>query len=119
MALDNKHHIEGLLEAPGLFEVYLYDDHTQPVSRGELSQARMTVIWGEQDSAPKIELKPRSDGNLLEARAPGTMHFPVTLTLLVHFPGSAASAKPELFTFPFSEYSHPPKSEAHTHPGDH
>ena len=107
MALDNKHHIEGLLESPGVFEVYLYDDHTRPVSRRELNQARMTVIWGEQDGAPKIDLKPRSDGTLLEARAPGAMHFPVTLTLLVHFPGSAASAKPELFTFPFQRIFSP------------
>src|SRR5262245_39909340 len=55
MALDNKHHIEGLLESPGKFEVYLYDDHTRPVSRRELNQARMAVIWGEQDGAPKID----------------------------------------------------------------
>jgi hypothetical protein len=116
MALDNKHHLEGVLAAPGVFEVYLYDDHTRPVSREQLNQAHMTVIWGDQDDAPKIDLKPRPDGTLLEAHAPGAMHFPVTLTLLVHFPGAPASAKPELFTFPFSHYSHPQSAETHTHP---
>ena len=119
MALDNKHHIEGLLESPGIFEVYLYDDHTRPVSHRELNQAHMTVIWGDQDEAPKIDLKPRADGTAFEAYAPGAVHFPITLTLLVHFPGSPASAKPELFTFPFKEYSRPPNPETNTDPGGH
>ena len=119
MTLDNKHHIEGLLESAGIFEVYLYDDHTKPVSRRELNQTQMTVIWGEQDGAPKIELKPRADGTAFEAHAPGTMLFPVTLTLLVRFPGSPILDKPELFTFPFKEFSRPPKAETHTDAGDH
>jgi len=33
------------------------------------------------------------------------MELPVTLTLLLRFPGMASAAKPELFTFPFREYS--------------
>src|ERR1051325_7495638 len=44
MALDNKHHLEGVLDAPGIFRVFLYDDHTQPVNGAELRQAKMTVI---------------------------------------------------------------------------
>jgi hypothetical protein len=117
MALNNKNHLEGVLDPPGVFRVYLYDDHTRPVSPEVLNQAQMMVIWGEQDGAPEIDLKPSQDASMLEANAPGTMHFPVTLTLLVHFPGAAATDRPELFTFPFSHYSHPPAAETHAHPG--
>jgi hypothetical protein len=106
MALDNRHHLEGVLDFPGVFRVYLYDDHTQPLDRASIGQAQARVIWGEEDGAPEIELKPSADGSVLEARAPGAMRFPVVLTLLVRFPGAAANAKPELFTFPFSEYTH-------------
>src|SRR3990172_11065983 len=38
MALDNKHHLEGTLEQPGVFRVYLYDAYTHPVSREELGK---------------------------------------------------------------------------------
>ena len=113
MALDNKHHLEGVLDPPGVFHVYLYDDHTRPVSRQVLNQAKAKVIWGEQDGAPEIELKPSADGAVLEAPAPGAMQFPVTLTLLVRFPGAPAASRPELFTFPFSHFSH---SQPEPHP---
>jgi hypothetical protein len=116
MALNNKNHLEGVLDPPGVFRVYLYDDHTHPVSDEVLKQAQMMVIWGDNDGAPEIDLKPNADGTVLEAPAPAPMRFPVTLTLLVRFPGAAATDKPELFTIPFSHYSHPPGTPPHTHP---
>ena len=118
MALDNKHHLEGVLDPPGVFHVYVYDDHTRPLRAAELGMARAQVIWGEQDGASEIDLMPSPDGTFLEAGAPGPMQFPLTLVLLVHFPGAAATARPELFTFPFSHYSHPPTA-AHTHAEGH
>ena len=118
MALDNQHHLEGLLESPGVFRVFVYDDHTQPLGRAELEQTQATVIWGERDGAPEIDLKPSADGTVLEAKPPGPVRFPMTLTLLVRFPGVPATAKRELFTFPFSHYSHshPEPLEPHTRP---
>jgi len=106
MALDNKHHLEGTLERPGVFRVYIYDSFTQPVRREVLAQVDAKVIWGAQDGSPEIELKPNAGGSALEAQAPEAIHFPVTLTLLCRFPGAALSSRPELFTFPFSHFSH-------------
>jgi hypothetical protein len=115
MALNNQHHLEGVLESPGVFRVYLYDDHTRPLDRAGVEQTQAAVIWGDEDGSPQIEMKPAAEGAMLEAKAPGTVRFPVTLTLLVRFPGAPADARRELFTFPFSHYSHRP-SQSHDHP---
>jgi hypothetical protein len=115
MALDNKHHLEGALERPGVFRVYMYDAYTHAVSPEVLGQASAKVIWGDQDGAPEIELKPNADGSALEAQAPQPIHFPVTLTLLCRFPGAEPSSRPELLTFPFSHFSHI-DTTPHTHP---
>jgi hypothetical protein len=117
MALDNLHHIEGALERPGIFRVYVYDAYTKPVNREELGKVDAKVIWGEQDDAPEIALKPNAGGTALEANAPATVHFPVELTLLCRFPGAPPTSRPELFTFPFSHFSHIDLTP-HTHPGD-
>ena len=113
MALDNRHHLEGVLDRPGVFRVYVYDAYTQPVSPEELKQIQAKVIWGASDGAPEIDLKPSADGSCLEAPAPGPIRFPVTLTLLSRLPGTSATSRPELFTFPFSHYSH---IDAEPHP---
>ncbi|MBI2818657.1 MAG: hypothetical protein HYX73_01645 [Acidobacteria bacterium] len=114
MSLDNYHHLEGVLERPGVFRVYVYDAHTQPVSREQLEQTQAKVIWGDIDGAPEIDLKPSADGSCLEAPAPGPVRFPVTLTLLSRFPGTSPGSRSELFTFPFSHYSHI-DTTPHTH----
>ena len=106
MALDNRHHLEGALERPGVFRLYIYDAFTEPVSMEELQQTDAKVIWGETDGAPEIQLKPSADGSCMEAEAPAPVHFPITLTLLTRLPGTSPNARPELFTFPFSHYSH-------------
>ena len=115
MALDNKHHLEGVLEPPGVFRVYLYDAYTQPASRAELDQVQAQVIWGDHDGAPILVLNATSDGSVLEAAAPAPVRFPVTLTLLFRFPGAPATGKAELFTIPFSHYSHT-QADAHPQP---
>jgi hypothetical protein len=105
MALDNKHHLEGVLLPPSVFRVYLYDEYTRPLSRAGLEQTQSEVIWGDVDGAPKIPLKLSQDGATLDATPQEPVRFPVTLTLLVRLPGSAPNQRPELFTFPFSHYS--------------
>lgn len=114
MALDNYHHLEGVLVRPGIFRVYIYDAYTRPVSPEELAKTEATVIWGDKDGSPQIELKPNADGSALEAQAPEPVRFPVTLTLLCRFPGAAPNTRAELFTFPFSHYSHV-DTTPHTH----
>jgi hypothetical protein len=115
MALDNRHHLEGVLERPGIFRLYVYDAYTQPVSREELVQTQAEVIWGETDGAPKIALGPSADGTCLEALAPGPVEFPVTLTLMTRLYGSSPGSRQELFTFPFSHFSHV-DAAPHPHP---
>jgi hypothetical protein len=105
MALDNEHHLEGLLVPPGVFRVYLYDEYTHPLSAAALAQTQAEVIWGDVDGAAKLSLKPSPDGTMLEVSAPEPVRFPITLTLLMRFPGAKPDQRSELFTFPFSHYS--------------
>ena len=106
MALDGIHHLEGILVPPATFRVYVYDTHTSPISGGELQKAEGKVLWGDSPDAPEIVLRPASDGECLEAELGEPARFPVTLTLLLRFPGAPPQSRPELFTFPFSHYSH-------------
>lgn len=105
MALDNKHHLEGILLPPGLFCIYLYDARTQPLGHAELHQASGTVQWGNFDGAPETTLAVDNDAHRLETALGQEVEFPLTLTLLLRLPGSLPDARPELFTFPFSHYS--------------
>jgi len=105
MALDNKHHLEGILVPPGTFRVYLYDDHTKPLKSEETRQASGTVQLGESDDAPKIDLIPGKKKETLEANLGNGVKFPLTLTLLLHLPGMEPDAKPELFNFSFTQFT--------------
>jgi len=105
MALDNKHHLEGVLLPSATFRVYLYDDHTKPLKAEETRQASGTIQVGESDDAPKIDLAPGRKKETLEANLGNGVKFPVTLTLLLHLPGMEPDAKPELFNFKFTQYT--------------
>ncbi len=110
MSLDGRFHLEGVLVDPGVFRVFLYDEFLKPVSGDLLAGSEARVIWGSQDDAPELPMKLSSGSQPFEASAPGTMRFPVTLTLLVRFAGSNPGASRELFTFPFSHYTHDPNT---------
>jgi hypothetical protein len=105
MALDEQHHLEGILVSPGTFRVFLYDDHSRPVSASEVGKAVAKVTWGAQDNAPVTVMKPSADGSVLESIAPTTVNFPLELTLVIRFPGAPANSQPELFTFPFAKFT--------------
>ena len=105
MALDNVHHLEGVLLPPGTFRVYLYDDHTKPLKAEETRKASGTVQIGDADDAPKIDLAPGKIKEALEASLGEGVKFPVTLTLLLHLPGMEPDAKPELFNFTFTQFT--------------
>jgi hypothetical protein len=105
MALDRNHHLEGVLLPTGTFCVYVYDAYTKPVTPAQLRRVSATVIWGDDDNAPRTRMIPASDGRRLESRPPGGRpKLPITLTLLAHFPGESLKARPELFTFPFKGF---------------
>jgi hypothetical protein len=104
MALDNEHHLEGVLLKSGVFKVYLYDAFTKPLSTAEVQGARANVQVGESESAPIIPLVVGKDGQTLEAAISKDMQFPVTINLSLRFRESDPSARPEVFTFRFSHY---------------
>ncbi len=105
MAMDYKHHLEGVLIPPATFRVYLYDDHTKPLQAQETRKTSGTVQIGNSVNAPKITLGPGKRSDALEARLGKGVKFPVKLTLLLHLPGMAPNAKPELFNFTFTHFS--------------
>jgi len=114
MALDFKHHLEGTLTEPGMFGVYTYDARTQPLDPEKVKEAEGTVYWGEFPDPPGIPLKVGEDEEVLVAELDREIEFPLTLTLLLRFPGNDPGAEPELFNFTFDEYS---RSTAIEEPG--
>jgi hypothetical protein len=113
MALDEKHHLEGALMDPGIFRVFLYDDHTMPLAKQDIAEADAKVTWGSQDNAPETSMKLSADGLTLEAAPPGKLALPVELTLRIRFPGAPPGSRPELFTFPFKAFTHDPTTHMH------
>ena len=105
MALDYKHHLEGVFLPPGTFRVYLYDERTNPLKADQVKQASGTIQIGESEEAPKIALAPGKSEETLEAALGPNVKFPVAITLLLHLPGMAPNAKPELFNFSFSQFT--------------
>jgi hypothetical protein len=116
MAMNYHNHVEGVLEPPGVFRVYVYDDHTLPLAKDKIKQVSGRLFLGESDEAPEIPLELSRDGLTLEATLPAGTNVPVTLTLLMRFPGMKADARPELFTFPFDEFS---KTDRTSRTGSH
>jgi hypothetical protein len=105
MSEDNKHHLEGTLVAPGIFRLYLYDDHTKPLNEEEAKQVSGTIQIGESENSPNIPLVPGNKKEMLEASLGDRVKFPVTLTLHLRLPGMVSSAKPELFNFKFTKFT--------------
>lgn len=105
MALDYEHHLEGTLEPPGVFRLYLYDAYTRPLASERLALARGVVYRGEVPDPPGLPLEVAKDGSCLEATLDRPLEFPVQLTLLIRFPGADTDEKPELFNFEFRRFS--------------
>jgi hypothetical protein len=112
MALDEMHHLEGVLEPPGIFRVYVYDEYTKPLAEDKMKEVSGTVQMGEAEDAPKNPLKLSKDGHTMEMALPPGTKLPVTLTMLMRFPRMAADARPELFTFQFNEFTKPVHSSS-------
>ena len=110
IALDEMHHLEGTVTPPGLFRVYLYDAMTIPLDSERIMQASGTLHWGEFPDPPGIPLKIGKEEGMMLAELDRGIEFPLTLTLLLNFPG-APEGESELFNFIFDEYSKPAARE--------
>ena len=115
MALNNIHHLEGTLLAPGTFRLYIYDAYTRPVDPAKIKETSGRVQWGDSAEAPETPLTLSKDGRTLEASLDKEVKFPLTLTLRLHLPDSRPGAKPEVFKLPFNHYTEPPPSAATGH----
>ncbi|MBI4460677.1 MAG: hypothetical protein HY648_11540 [Acidobacteria bacterium] len=105
MALDDVHHLEGVLEPPGTFRVYLYDSRSYPLALERLKQASGWISWGEAEDSPQTPLKLSPDKQSLKAAYGQALKLPVVVTLWLALPGAPPNSKPEVFTFIFSGYS--------------
>jgi hypothetical protein len=104
MALDYKHHLEGVLLEPGTFKVYLYDAYTKPLPIDKVPKVSGTVQIGDADDAPMVPLVIAKDRQTLVADVSKQMKLPENLTLSLRFPDSQPNARPEVFTFAFDHF---------------
>jgi hypothetical protein len=105
MALDNEHHLEGVLLKSGIFKVYLYDAYTKSLAAAKARQASGSVQVGESESAPNIPLKVEEDSSTLEVAMGKYLKLPITITLSLRFQMSKPNVRPEVFTFHFTHFS--------------
>lgn len=104
MSMDNVHHLEGALLKSGVFRVYLYNIFTKPLPTAEVRGSSAYIQVGDSEDAPKLFLAPGKVGNVLETSLGKNLKLPVTITLYLRFQGAKPNARPEVFTFPFSQY---------------
>jgi hypothetical protein len=104
MAPDGWHHLEGALPRADRFHLYLYDDHTRPISATRFLQgARAWVQRHDTDGNEvgdriEIQLRPADDGTRLEAPIPAGPSLPIEVELSLKLD----PARPEtVFNFNF------------------
>lgn len=108
MAPDHFHHLEGMMATPREFRIYLYDDHTQPISAVPFKDGAKVGVQkvgadGREMGTP-VELSVNVDkkGAYLTTSIPTEYVFPLYFTALLRFPGEQDS---DLFNFTFNEVS--------------
>lgn len=104
MALDYKHHLEGVLLPSGKFKVYLYDAFTKQLPPDKVRETSGTLQVGEAADAPIVPLVFGKDPRTLEANLSKQVKLPTTITISLRLPDSRPDARPEVFTFSFHDY---------------
>ena len=84
MAVDQWHHLEGTLPAPGLFRLYFYDDMTRPLSAAGFSAGITRVDDSGRETGGPLSLATGADPSTLEATLAGAP-LPVNVKLRVKF----------------------------------
>ena len=106
MAVDQWHHVEGTLVAPGVFRAYFYDDLSRPLAPTGFSAsvARTDAYAREVGAATALAPVRSADGNVMEASL-GPAPLPITLKLHVKF---RPEDKDQAFDFTFPAFSKEP-----------
>jgi hypothetical protein len=112
MAPDNWHHLEGTYPRAGIFRLYLYDDFTKPLPRGQMRKTSARLVLQETfdpatRTAKEITTTPlvsSANGRYLEARIP-KVPLPAQMTAKIRF---QPAAREHRFDFTFPEYSKEP-----------
>jgi hypothetical protein len=98
MAPDQFHHLEGTYPEAGLFRLYLYDDHTQPIPPAGFSGR---VQFPDQP-ASAVNLEPDATTQTMVARLAPAPSMPFDLQLWLGIPGLPQE---QLFDFRFEKLS--------------
>jgi hypothetical protein len=106
MAVDQWHHLEGTLAAPGTFRVYFYDDLSRPLEPNGFVVALARADDNAREVGAPIPVMPgqNPDRNMMEAPL-GNATFPLNLKLHVKF---KADDRDQVFDFSFAAYSKEP-----------
>jgi Cu/Ag efflux protein CusF len=106
MAVDQWHHIEGTLVAPGIFRLYFYDDLSRPLAIDGFSAAVAMADANARETGAPIPVLPVSspDRNVMEVSL-GDPKLPLNVKLHVKF---RPDEKEQLFDFTFAAYSKEP-----------
>lgn len=108
MASNSWHHLEGVLPKADEFRLYLYNDHTKPISAKpfvEGSYIEATRIDAERKALGepvKVLLSAAPDGNYLLAVIPSELNLPIDIAVRLKFEGKD---RPDLYNFTFDKVS--------------
>ena len=108
MASNSWHHLEGVLPKADEFRLYLYNDHTKPISAkpfAEGSYIEATRVDAERKALGdpvKVPFTVAPDGAYLLAAIPGELNLPIDITVRLKFEGKD---RPDLYNFTFDKVS--------------
>ena len=108
MASNNWHHIEGVLPKADEFRLYLYNDHTKPISAKPFAEGSFIEVMrvdAERKALGdpvKVPFVSAPDGAYLRAAIPAGMTLPIDVTVRLKFEGKD---RPDLYNFTFDDVS--------------
>jgi hypothetical protein len=103
MAVDQWHHLEGIVVRPGTFRLYLYDDMARPLAASNLSGRVALADGNGQEVGPSVPLLfgQSPDHSTLDARVLSPA-FPLNLKVFIRF---KPNDREQVFDFTFKDYS--------------
>lgn len=108
MASNHWHHLEGVLVKADEFRVYLYNDHTKPISAktfvegSYIEVVRVDAERKAQGTPVKVPFAAAPNGTYLVAAIPKDLVVPIDVTVRLKFEGKE---RPDLYNFTFDQVS--------------
>jgi len=108
MASNSWHHLEGVLPKADEFRLYLYNDHTKPISAkpfvegSYIEASRVDADRKALGEPVKVPFTVAPDGTYLVAAIPRDLSLPIDITVRLKFEGKD---RPDLYNFTFDQVS--------------